>query len=41
MSLSFVAYVVAAALGLAGYWVPKLLGPAICALALGALLGGR
>ncbi len=39
--ISSVCYIVAAALGLAGYWVPRLVGPAITALALGMLLIGR
>jgi hypothetical protein len=39
--LSSLAYMVAAALGIAGFWVPKLLGPAIAALAVGMLLIGR
>ena len=39
--ISSAAYIVAVALGIAGYWVPKLLGPAIAALALGMLLIGR
>lgn len=40
-SLSSVAFVVAAALGIAAYWVPKLSGPAIAALAMAFLLAGR
>lgn len=39
--LSSVAYIVAAALGIAAYWVPKLTGPAVAAIAIGLLLIGR
>jgi hypothetical protein len=39
--LSSFAFIAGAALGIAGCWVPKLLGPAIAALAIGMLLIGR
>jgi len=34
-------YIAGVALGVAGYWVPKLNGPAIAAISLGLLLIGR
>jgi hypothetical protein len=33
----FFAFIIAVALGVAAYWQPKLIGPAIAALALGLL----
>lgn len=40
-SLSSVAFIIAAALGIASYWQSRLVGPAVAALALGLLLAGR
>jgi hypothetical protein len=34
-------YVIGVALGVAGYWVPRLDGPAVAAVSLGLLLIGR
>ena len=39
--LSSFAYVLSFGLGVASYWVPKLMGPAVALLALGMLLIGR
>lgn len=39
--ISSVCYVLGAALGIAGYWVPRLNGPAVAAVSLGLLLIGR
>jgi len=39
--ISSVCYVLSAALGIAGFWVDRLVGPAVAALALGFLLTGR
>lgn len=41
MPLSSICFVISAALGIAAYWVPKLLGPAVAFLAAGHVLGGR
>lgn len=38
---SSLCYIVSAALGIAGYWQPKLVGPAVAFIGLGLLLLGR